>query len=376
MRNPLIVLSSGILLSILSLWLAPVPFLFLALAWSACFGILFFRIKGRLRPIWFYLGVLCLLFSIAEAACWVLHARRNEHFNRPLSSGYTLPDDVLGYAPARNCRRRVIKYTYGEALYDVTYTIGPEGIRTVPGDPPADDPGSVLFFGGSYTYGEGVEDDETLPAVVQELSGSATRNFGFHGYGPHQMLAAIESGKVESAVTGKPRAAIYSALVSHVARGKGLNPWDRHGPRYVLGPSGEPMRKGQFDELHPQREALVRLLAKSYFYRRFVQRRIRVRKEDVGHFVALVGASRDALAARYPGIRFEVILWDSEGTYDILDEVLRGLDDRGIPCHLVTSIIPDLAERDAEYRLHRYDRHPSPAAYRRVAEYVVEHILR
>jgi hypothetical protein len=375
-KIPLVILSVGIVFSVLLLWLAPAPFLCLALLWVACFAHLVFRNAWRLRPIWFYSGLLCLLFAIAEVASGISLARRDEHFNRPLSSDYTRTDDVLGYAPRRNCVRRVSKHMFGEVLCEATYTIDSSGLRAVPGGPPVDDSQCILFFGGSYTYGEGVEDSEALPAVVQALAGIKTRNIAIHGYGPHQMLAAIESGNVESAVTRKPRLAIYPALVSHLARAAGLSFWDKHGPRYVLDPRGKLRRKGHFDdERNPRREFLVELLDKSWFYQRFVKRRIWVRKDDVGLFLALVGASRDALAARYPGIRFEVILWDSEGTYGLEDAITRGLDEAGIPWHLVTKIIPDLADHDARYRLHRYDRHPSPAAYRRVAEYIVEQVV-
>ena len=43
-------------------------------------------------------------------------------------------------------------------------------------------------------YGEGVEDDETLPFLVADMAtGITPYNFAFHGHGPFDVLAQIES---------------------------------------------------------------------------------------------------------------------------------------------------------------------------------------
>jgi hypothetical protein len=376
MRRTLGVGIAGLLLTALCLALLPSPFLCLSLVWIGCCAVLVRRSRGRVRLAWYYLAVAFLLLATAETWAGISLLRRNEHFDRPLFPDYIRTDEVLGYAPVPGRRRRVRKYLYGETLYDVTYTIDENGLRAVPPDRPVDGPDGVLFFGGSYTYGEGVEDGETLPAVVQELARIRTFDFGFHGYGPHQMLAAIQSGKVEAAVTGTPRLAIYDALVSHLARAAGRSFWDRHGPRYLLEAGGRLVRRGHFDdEASPLRDAVMRQIGKSHVYERFLKTRIRVDADDIPLFLAIVGASRDALAARYPGIAFHVILWDCDATWGLRDRILAGLEARGIPWHAVSSVLPEMNRNPAKYRLHPHERHPSPAAYRAVGKYVVDHIL-
>jgi hypothetical protein len=51
----------------------------------------------------------------------------------------------------------------------------------------------VLVFGDSFTFGEGVSDDETYAHVLEELlPGVEVLNFGVHGYGHDQMLLYLE----------------------------------------------------------------------------------------------------------------------------------------------------------------------------------------
>jgi hypothetical protein len=59
---------------------------------------------------------------------------------------------------------RVSKLHDDEVIFDVVYTISAHGFRVTPGaGGTSGSAGRVLFFGCSYTFGEGVEDDQTLP---------------------------------------------------------------------------------------------------------------------------------------------------------------------------------------------------------------------
>ncbi len=82
----------------------------------------------------------------------------------------------------------------------------------------------VLFFGGSFTFGEGLNDNETMPySVGIKMKGKyQVYNFGFHGYGPHQMLSAIEHNMVNDIISCKQKYVIYQALVTHADRSGGF----------------------------------------------------------------------------------------------------------------------------------------------------------
>jgi hypothetical protein len=76
--------------------------------------------------------------------------------------------------------------------FDVQYHIDASGHRVVPGTPSADAP-VVLFLGGSFTFGEGVEDDEAYPAILQrQWPELRIVNTAVNGWGTVQALFALE----------------------------------------------------------------------------------------------------------------------------------------------------------------------------------------
>src|SRR5207247_10000624 len=131
-----------------------------------------------------------------------------------ITEDFTHADDTLRYAPDANRRVTARKLYRDQVLYDVTYTIGPDGLRVAP---PAYDVavgGCVVFFGDSVSFGEGVNDDQTFPYLVGLKTEGRYRiyNFAFSGYGPHQMLAALQAGRVARIVLCRSTRVIYLTI--------------------------------------------------------------------------------------------------------------------------------------------------------------------
>ena len=103
-------------------------------------------------------------------------------------------------------------------------------------------------FGCSFTLGEGLNDDGTLPYYfTRELAfARPVVNLGFSGYGPHQMLKRIELGMLDEVVSGPVQAAVYVALPSYVDRAAGKVWWDPVGPKYELDSQGIARYVGPF----------------------------------------------------------------------------------------------------------------------------------
>lgn len=78
----------------------------------------------------------------------------------------------------------------GEVLYDVVYSIGADSYRQDLAAGPFD----AHIFGGSFTFGEGLNDNETLSSFLLHEHGINVKNFGVHGYGVHQALYNIQNG--------------------------------------------------------------------------------------------------------------------------------------------------------------------------------------
>jgi hypothetical protein len=80
---------------------------------------------------------------------------------RPIySDSYFVDDDVLGTAPIK---KNTGGFEHGKLIYDVTDTIDEKELRIAPPVQAVGPDGSVLFFGCSFTFGEGVRDREALP---------------------------------------------------------------------------------------------------------------------------------------------------------------------------------------------------------------------
>ncbi len=177
--------------------------------------------------------------------------RKDQHYTRGYSQPLRANGGPLGYAPYPNRVVEAWKIVGSDRIYDVTYTIDSHGLRKTPGiTASAAARSAFLFFGGSFTFGEGLNDDETLPyQFAKELRFThPVVNFGFSGYGPHQMLRSIELGILNEVVSGPVQAAVYVALPGHVDRAAGKVWWDPVGPKYELDFAGDGAVRGSFYE--------------------------------------------------------------------------------------------------------------------------------
>ncbi|MDH3317789.1 MAG: hypothetical protein OER43_18745, partial [Gammaproteobacteria bacterium] len=288
------------------------------------------------------------------------------------SNDYFAPDPVLGYGPRRGVVTEAVKRHRGEPVYRATYSIGENGLRLTPAAPAAAT--SVLFFGGSVTFGEGLDDDQSMPYRVGARYGGDVRvyNFGFHGYGPHQMLAALEHGWVASVVSGPVAAVVYQAIPAHVARSAGRAPWDREGPWYRLDGQGRARFAGHFDDRLGARVAAV--LDRSFTYRRIFGLERGVSDGDLALFAAIVARAREEASRRFPASRFVVLLWGYQDD-PTFERVLAALRGRRLSVALIRDILPGYDDDPQRYQIGPHDRHPNPLAQDLIAAYLVEDLL-
>lgn len=375
-------LVSAILLSAFCLNSVSVPFVWLGWGWTLAFllGTLHFK-KSLVRAVLFNVAVLLAVLASGET---YLTFQKYDH---PIySEPYFVIDDVLGTSPIKGIKAQASRFDDGKLLYNVTYSIDSTGLRVAPPSAMTGLRGSVLFFGCSFTFGEGLQDDETLPYQTGIQSGGSYKiyNFGFHGYGPNQMLAAIESGRVRQLVNETPRYAIYQMITEHATRVAGRIHYSKHSPRYELDSDGTARLRGRFDDpqLRPSafQAALEAQLSKSAIYRIINSLEPRITEDDVRLLLATVRRSRDLLVEEYPGIEFHVILWrDFKGDFrrdqKICKELQESFAQMNIPVHLVENILPDYSVESEKYVLSPGDTHPNAFADRLIAQYVVTKIL-
>jgi len=210
-----------------------------------------------------------------------------------------------------------------------------------------------------------VNDHEAMPYVVGELQKHKVYNFGFPGYGPHQMLSAIENGLVDC----KPRIAVCQMITNHVARAAGHPSWGRHGPKYIL-QNGRLKHDGHFDDGTSYIGRVVSAqLERSSLYRRLLKKEApTVTDHDIRLFLEIVDASRRRLLDDYPGVEFHVILWDAKATDRIYQKARDGLEAKPIRFHLISDILPGFPKNREKYEISAYDKHPNSMVHQLIAE--------
>jgi len=282
---------------------------------------------------------------------------------------------LYGLGPRPGSRTRSRRFgPEGELAFDVTYSYDEFGLRSSPPPSPTA-PWSLLFYGCSFTLGEGVNDTETFAFRTQQLLGGRYRtlNFGFHGYGPQQMLRGLETEVERPPSDGsRPRHLFYLAIPDHVRRAAGIPPWD-NGPRYELTADGRIEHRGRFRS-RAYYEIIGRLARSELLGRLLVKVTDRpLENGDFERFVAIVARSRDLFEQRYEG-RFHVILWWDE---PVRSRLARRLEQAGIDYILIQDILPTLDSADSflgEYSIPG-DWHPNARAHDLIARYLARFVL-
>ncbi len=400
----LLILLPGIPISVLIIKqkLIFAPFVLILSLWFLLFLIASStETKRSIKVVFLNMALIMLIFGCFELYFWRVAVNKLT-YRQPTASLHkiegkkfdTVRNAVLGYALRKNSSRTVTGYYNNEIIYKVTYTVDKNGLRVSPPPYNSNAP-AILFFGGSFTYGENVNDDEAMPYKVGILTDReyAIYNFSIHGHGPQHMLAEIEHGIVDSTLTHEPKIAIYQAIPEHVNRLKGLQPLHMSGPHYTLNENGDIIPSSISISLWTKIKRKIRisgkleyhLVRKSFFYNTINRRILRMSRDnnkqkntrqiDINTFTGVVHKSKDLLAEKYPGIEFHVIYWDNKAI-DYNKDIVEALEDKDIKTHKISDFFKDVFWTDeaSPYSIPN-DGHPSPLMHKIVAEYVVNEII-
>jgi len=164
--------------------------------------------------------------------------------NKNVKLGYRYRDNIK-----KLTSKKIRQYSSKkEIIYDVVYSIDNNNNRYTPTTNKVNKGKTILFLGGSYTFGEGLNDNETLSFYMQNLTGLSSINAGLHGYGAHQALFILEDDKLFNKKTRSHsiKTIIYRAIPEHIGRTAGNSSWDIYGPCYQLNSDNQLLYKGSF----------------------------------------------------------------------------------------------------------------------------------
>jgi len=120
----------------------------------------------------------------------------------------------------------------------------------------------ALFLGGSFAFGEGVNDNQTLPYYYNDALDKKrhARNYGVSGYGTHQVYTLAKNNIIKDPSIAKAENVdvFYWFIDAHILRANGVSEWDKSGPHYELN-NGVLTHLGQFKDTRSQRSFIKKL---------------------------------------------------------------------------------------------------------------------
>lgn len=394
-----------------------VPFAWIGLYWFVFFVIMSIKAlkDSKKKLVYAYVSVLPLCLSIGEV---FLYIKITKEKNQDIIA----PHEILGFAPKVNASQHEVFKVDDEIVYDVYYNTDENGLR-VTTDTNTNYKKCLHFYGGSFTFGNGLDNHQTLPSYLakalksQEIS---VINYGISGGGAHTMLARLEFN-LDSHIWDKCRENVvfYIAIPHHIYRTFGV----LRGPKYVL-ENNKAIYKGKITleetkkkdknnyriPTYTLKERLKFQLQKSYICKiLFIDYTISTSllghmlyhngyfsnpdllhlntTTDLDLYFTILSQARDFLSQKY-NTELIVILWDNDMHAEFLDKydgaIKTFLSNNHIRFYTLSEIIPDYP-KDLErvkngdfehfaYRISRWDTHPNALANELIAKFLAHKI--
>ncbi|MBV8851281.1 MAG: SGNH/GDSL hydrolase family protein [Methylobacteriaceae bacterium] len=250
-------------------------------------------VRGRVRDACLVVASIMLCFVVVE----VYELVRSGGSSKQQDKIVFAPNPIFGWIPGAPGAFHVKKVDgkTGSVIFDVTNTIDEHLQRkTVSSDSGA----TVAFFGDSFTFGEGIEDSDTLPQIFADLENRKLRvlNFGITGYGPQHFLRAMETDVFRDRLQGAQLFVLQTAPW-HAERTSCLHPEMLRSPRYSV-------EDGRAVYAGPCADGLSRIvreaIANSAAYRTLVEPAFRTLKPaDIELYIAIVARAVELARQKY-----------------------------------------------------------------------------
>jgi hypothetical protein len=289
-------------------------------------------------------------------------------------SEWTVADPDLGYRPRPGIKIVNTSRFGSDTIFRVTYTINGDSTRATPPAPSGAD--TYLFLGDSFMFGHGLDDDETLPAAFARANDFKvhTVNFSAPGYGPNQLVRALEIGRLDHLAGQRIKAVVTWIIPDHLRRVTGDGPWLGSSPRYTLD-DGTPRYTGSFDSYRwsDPLAGLRHVVDQQFAFVRAIG--LRQRQERQAEIFTALMLRLQTLAREKFGAPLVVIYsWPDESSgphhdnsdvaQPMLVSTLAGLRQHGMPMISVDGLE---AGHDQSRLLIPHDGHPTALADRLIA---------
>ena len=332
-----------------------------------------------------FVVVFVVMCALCETLFWFLtpdkpyyttQARSYLKFNR--LTGYDINDDGV--------YKRAYHFVDGSPQIHVTATLK-DGMRYTPTSK-GNRNSFAVFFGDSFTFGEGVNDEETLPFYFGEYAPEyMPYNFGVPSGSVQNMYYKLLKNNVNNIVHEDSGLAFYFFLGFHTNRVVGgmpaFNKWADKTACYEL-IDDRITYMGSFRKAHPYRSILYDFLylSNTCRYTRFFLP-LRHSESDYEITARLLSESIRLFTQQFPGGDFVILFWDPRVPYApvknriegvgvktlLVREFLHGIDnpmkleaDQILPDgHVTADVYSSIAQGLVEYVNARSGESPTPS---------------
>ena len=334
---------------------------------------------SRILAVGFGVFVGLLLVFLIEGTFYLLNKQRPTEPEKVLEGSYARGelhqrDSLMGSIP-KSLAEASSRLTYdGEVIWDILYTTDQFSRRATPVPDSNQAEEFVLFFGCSYTFGLGVEDYETLPAVFgATVPHYRPYNYAFPGYGTQHMLTKLRKGISPSEVEEKRGILVYIYLEDiHETRVIGsmyvANKFGRRFPYYEMDSGGALHRKGTMTTGRPVLSFIYPLLGKSQLVRYY---KLDFPKLGDRHYkitARMIEESKQLFESQFESTDFIVVMFPTKKN-SAHRRLIPYLEKAGIK---YLDYLDLFHQNPDEGYWFRGDGHPTPQALRMIAEQLAQ----
>lgn len=314
-------------------------------------------------------SVLFVIFGVETAVGWIHDAGQKpaasslpQYAGPAYDSSYAF-DPFLGRKPIPNHTFWWTKTLSGKPVVQIGMKVDSLSRRITPLADSSQTPRDkyALFFGCSFTYGDAVHDNETMPYYFQkENTNYQAYNYAFFGYSPRHTLARLQHEGLRKQVTEKQGVAIYTYIEDHVNRAIPSAGWIGMYDGYFPDVDETTMQTtGVYRFLHPIKYRFGMMIFKSKVRQHFAMDfPFAYRPKDYELTANLIKASQEEYKKQFNNDNFYVIIYP-----DLLKKdspMINLLKERGVK---VLDYRKLFSFPSKQYQL-KYDSHPTPEAHR------------
>lgn len=219
----------------------------------------------------------------------------------------------------------------------------------------------ALFFGCSFTFGDAVHDNETIPYFFQkENKDYQAYNYAFFGYSPRHALARLQHEDLTKQVAQQEGFAVYTYIEDHVNRAIPSAGWIGMYDGFFPDLDESTMQTvGVYRFNHPFKYRLGMMVYQSKIRQHFAMDFPFVyRPKDYELTANLIKATEEAYKKQFTNGQFYVLIYPDQLKKD--SPMMELLQKRGLKVLDYRKLFPFPSKK---YQL-TYDGHPNPEAHR------------